>query len=191
MNYIVLNLLLLAGDNVADEADPSKFNFLEKLIPNLYVFLIQLAAFIIMVLVVIKFAYKPIKKFITNRHNYIESNLNEAKTKNEEANAYLKEAKDSLSNSKKEAIQIIADAKIDANKQRSAILESTQQEIANKRAEAVENLRKEQEKAIKSVHDEVVNLAIEASKSILEREVNISDDDKMINSLVDDLMDNR
>lgn len=185
------NLILLLSSDVGSEASPSNIDFLEKLVPNLWVFLIQFFAFIIMVLIVIKFAYKPIRNFLNKRREYIQSNLSEASNKNIEADKYLVNAKEELTNSKKEAINIIANAKIDANNEKNKILEDANKELAIKQAEASANIEKEKEKAIKSVHDEVVSLAIETSKSILNREVNVSDDDIAINSLVDDLMENK
>lgn len=170
---------------------PSMEDFISKLVPNVWVFLCQLAAFIIMILVAIKFLYKPIKKFIKERQEYVKNNIEDARIKNEEADRNLEQSKDALVSSRKEAIKIVNDAKLEATKEKNAILDTTQQEIAAKQAKASEDLKRETEKAIKSVHDEVVNLAIETSKSILEREVNVKDDDTLVNELVNNLMEKK
>lgn len=168
---------------------PSGDDFVSKLIPNLWTFLVQLFAFIIMILVVIKLAYKPVSKFLQKRKEYVENNLNEAKVKNEEATRNLEETKANLQSSKKEAIQIIQSAKKEAENERDAILEQTKQDIAKKHEKAQEDIRIEQEKAMKEMHDDVVDIAIEATKNILAREVNANDDKALVDSFVDELME--
>ena len=56
---------------------------------------------------------------------------------------------------------------------------------------AQEDIKREQEKAIKEVHDEVVDLAYETTKTILNREVSSKDDKKMIDDFVNDLIEKR
>ena len=161
--------------------------FLEKVIPNLWSFLVQLIAFIVMVLIFMKFAYKPVKKFLDARREYIEKNIKEAGDKNLEAEENLQKSKETIISSKKEATDIVSKAKVEATKQRAAILESANNEINLNKQKAKDEIKIEKEKALKEVHDQVVNLAIETSKSVLGREINEKDNAKMINELIDSL----
>ena len=170
---------------------PTSEDFVKKFIPNFWAFLVQFIAFIFMVLIVIKFAYKPIAKFIKARKEYVESNLEEARSKNEEASKNLEETKANLQSSQKEAIQIIQDAKKEASKEREQILEDTKREIAIKHAKAQEDIKIEQEKAIKEMHDDVVDIALEATKNILGREVSDKDDKALLDSFVNDLIEEK
>ena len=170
---------------------PNGEEFVNKIFPNIWAFLVQLLAFIVMSIIVIKFAYKPVHNYLEKRREFIANNLKEAEAKNQEASENVKEAINNLNNSKKEAIQIIQDAKKSAEKEKQAIIEQTNQEIAQKRIQAEEDIKKEQEKAIKSVHDEVVDLAYVTSKEILNREVNQDDDKRLIDQFVDELLEKR
>ena len=170
---------------------PSGEDFVNKVFPNIWAFLVQLIAFIIMVFVVIKFAYKPVRKFLDKRREYIANNLKEAEEKNSEANKNIQESITSLNSSKKEAIKIIQDAKKESEIQREKMLEETNAQLQEKRLQAQEDIKKEQEKAIKQVHDDVVSLAYQATKSILEREVNEEDDKKLVDEFVSDLIEKR
>lgn len=170
---------------------PSGEDFVNKVFPNIWAFLIQLFAFLIMVLVVIKFAYKPVAKFLAKRREFIASNLKEAEEKNLQAEQDIVKAKETLSESKKEAVKIIQDAQKEAEVVKAQILEDAKQELAVKRMQAQEDIRREQEKAIKEVHDDVVELAYEATKTILNREVSSKDDKKMIDDFVNDLIEKR
>ena len=98
----------------------------------------------------------------------IANNLKEAEEKNSEASKNIQESITSLNSSKKEAIKIIQDATKESEIQREKMLEETNAQLQEKRLQAQEDIKKEQEKAIKQVHDDVVSLAYQATKSILE-----------------------
>ena len=57
---------------------PAGDDFVSKVFPNIWAFLVQLLAFIIMSIIVIKFAYKPVKKFLAQRREYVEEHLSKA-----------------------------------------------------------------------------------------------------------------
>lgn len=170
---------------------PSGEDFVNKVFPNIWAFLVQLIAFIIMCIVVARFAYRPVKNFLAKRKEYVAKNLLEAEQKNVEATKNQQEALTQVQQSKKEAIEIINQAKKQAEIERETILENTKKEVSLKKLQAQEDIKREQEKAIKEVHDEVVELAYEATKNILNREVSNKDNDKLLNDFVDDLIEKR
>ena len=170
---------------------PKAEDFINKVIPNFWAFIVQLFAFIIMILIVIKFAYKPVSNFLAKRKEYVNNNLKEAEEKNLEASRNLEETRNNLQGSQKEAIQIIQDARKQAEKERVEILEETNKDVANKRAKALEDIEVAKNKALKDMHDEVVDIAIEATKNILNREVDVNDDKAMLDNFVSDLIDKK
>ena len=170
---------------------PSGEDFINKVFPNIWAFLVQFIAFIITAIVVTKFAYNPVKKFLQARREYVATHLKEAEEKNLEASKNQEKALAELQQSKKDAVNIIQKAKKEAEKEREVILEDTKKEIALKRLQAQEDIKKEQEKAIKEVRDEVVELAYEATKNILDREVSSKDDKKLVDDFVKDLIEKR
>jgi len=181
-------LYLLLLYNAEGVTLPTGEDFISKVFPNIWAFLVQLIAFIIMVIVVIKLAYKPVHKFIEQRREYVERNIREAEEKNAEANKYLEESKQSIQASQKQAIEIIQSANKEAMKQKEIALEETQKEITAKHSKAQEDLKIEQDKALKELHDDVVDIALEATKTILNREVSKEDDKKLVDDFVKDLM---
>ncbi len=182
-------LVLILTESVLDKPDSE--SFIEKVIPNFWAFLVQFIAFIIMILIVIKFAYKPVANFLRKRREYVESNLNEALNKNKEADLNLEQTKSNLQSSQKEAIQIIQDAKKQAELERSQMLEDTNKDIAARRIKAEEELEISKEKALKEMHDDVIDIAMEATKNILNRNISEQDDQKLLDDFVDDLIDEK
>ena len=158
-------LILILSDGLTL---PNGEDFVNKVFPNIWAFLVQLFAFIIMSLIVIKFAYKPVSNFLKKRKDFIDSNLNSAQEKNSEANLKVEEANKKLSSSKKEALQIIEDAQKEAYK-------------------ADEDIAKAKEKALHESYNEVCDLALTASESILKREVKYEDNQKLLDDFINDL----
>ena len=102
-----------------------------------------------------------------------------------------KETEKNLALSNKQALQIIEEAKTEAEKQKQEILLQAKQEANNKIIQAQQDIEKEKQKAVQEVHDDVVNLALEASKTLLTREVNSSDNQKLLNDFVDELTEEK
>ena len=78
-------LLFLASCDV-EKASGNITETINDAIPNLYITLAQLGAFIVMVILVIVFGYKPIKKKLDARREYVQKNL-------EDSDEHLKKAK--------------------------------------------------------------------------------------------------
>ena len=170
---------------------PTGDDFVSKVFPNIWAFLVQLLAFIIMSIIVIKFAYKPVKKFLAQRREYVEEHLSKAEEATKKAEDNVKETEKNLALSNKKALQIIEDAKKEAKKQKQEILLQAKVEANNKMIQAQQDIEKEKQKAVQEVHDDVVNLALEASKTLLTREVNSLDNQKLLNDFVDELTEEK
>lgn len=61
-------LILILSDGLTL---PNGEDFVNKVFPNIWAFLVQLFAFIIMSLIVIKFAYKPVSNFLKKEKNLL------------------------------------------------------------------------------------------------------------------------
>lgn len=181
------SIILFLSDSAIGK--PESSDFVEKVIPNFWAFLVQLIAFILMMVIVIKLAYKPVSNFLAKRKEYVNNNLKEAEIKNEEASRNLEETKANLQGSQKEAIQIIQDARKQAEVQRGEILEEANKDAEKAKIKAMEDIEIAKNKAMKEMHDEVIDIAMEATKNILNREVNANDDKAMLDDFVSELID--
>ncbi len=149
-------------------------------LPNLWISLAQLAAFLVMVVIFFVFAYKPIKKKRKERAEYIEKNIKDSQQAKEEVKNSEQICKDNILHGKNEAVRIIDKANKNAKESAESIINQ-----ANKQAEAIrEQAKKDAEKIKKDyqkqTYDEIVNGAISASKEILKRELNKEDNDKVL-----------
>lgn len=162
-------------------------DFLNLLIPNFWTFLIQLLALIVLILAIIFLAYKPIKKVIKKRGDYVEGNIKESEGKVVQANEKLDEAQKNVLQSRTEAQKIIKKAEGDAVIVKDGIINDAKVEADKQITSAREQIKLEQQKAKDDVHKEIVDVAMSASEKLLSREINDKDNDKLVSNFVDDI----
>lgn len=165
-------------------------SILPKIIPTFWPFITQLIAFIILFVAVFFLAYKPVKKFLKKRNEYVKSNI-DASRENELASIEkLKAAEDNLNSSYKEAKKIISSAKVDAEKERALIINKAKDEAKLEKLKASEEIEAEIKKSQDEIHKEMVDIALLASEKILEREVSTADNQKRVDSFIKDMKNN-
>lgn len=184
----LIGLTLLASPLlVACDGAISKDDFISKLFPNVWDALATFLAFIVLLLVAFYFAYKPIKKLIKKRGDYVEGKIKDADEKEKQANEKLLEADKKIKDSNVEAMAIIEKAQEDAllEKERIALKAKKVREEEVKKAK--EQIAQEIEASKDEVHKEIVSVALDASKKVLSREVNSKDNEKLIDDFIKDL----
>lgn len=168
-------------------ADKVEIDIVNKLVPNLWSFLTQLLAFIVMALIVIKFAYKPVSKYIQTRKDFVSKNLDDSIKAKNEAEDNLKKSQDKIDSSIKEASNILSNAKKQAEINKSDAENKLKKELALKRQQALKELDYEKEKAIKDAKDEIIDIAISASSSLLKKDLNKQDSKKVVDDYISSL----
>ena len=159
-------------------------DIVSKLIPNWTSFVVQLAAFLVLVAVVIYFAYKPVKKLIKSRQDYIEDNIKQSELAKSRANDNIIKSEETLTKSHKEANEIIEQAKLDAENERNRILEETSLQISKMKQDAEMDIAQSKEDAKEEIRKEMVNLALDASSEILSRNINTKDNEKLADDFI-------
>ncbi len=168
---------------------PSGDSFMNKIIPNLWAFLVQLLAFIILLVVVFVFAYKPVKKMLQKRQDHIENEIKEADEKNKTAQENAIEAEQNVLEAKKKANEIVEEARNEALRQKDIVIAQTNDEIVKMKLDAEEDIARSKEEAKEEIRKEIIDVALDASKELLKREVNSDDNKKLIDEFVKDIED--
>ena len=159
----------------------------KKLIPSWTSFVIQFAALIVLLLVVFIFAYKPIKKLLKKRADYIEDNIREAEKNRAIAEKNAIQSEETILASKKNAAEIIEKANNQAKANYDDSIEQTRQEIIQMKLDAEKDIERSRQDALKEIHDEMVDVALSASSEILKREVNSKDNARLAEEFIDKL----
>ena len=178
-------LLLTSCDTDMIEEKISKT--VNNMLPNLWVTLIQLAMFLLIVLAFIFFAYKPLKKKLKQRADYIENNIKSSEDTKKQAQDKLNEANQVIPQSQKKAVDIVSSAQKTAEIKSNNVEKELAKQIENQKVLAHKDIEAEREKTLKEAHEEIVTTAILASKEILKREITEKDNDEFVNSFVNEL----
>ncbi len=149
--------------------------------------IINIISIVVLFLIVKKLAYKPVKRFMSERSERVMAEKQQAQELLEQAQAQKAEC-DLLMNecdkAKEKAIKEGEDAALKESEQIIRTAKEKAQIIIDK-AE-----KKAQEKYDNAVHEAdtyVVNLAIDASKALLGREVNDDDNKKIVEDFIKSL----
>ena len=159
----------------------------KNLIPNWASFVVQFAALVIMILVVFFVAYKPVRKMLQKRADYVENNIRESELAKAEAEKNAQESKELLIASKKEASEIVASAKVTAVDNQKAMLEETQLEISKMKTQAEADIERSKLEAKEEIRQEMVSVALAASEEVLKREVNEKDNARLVEIFIKDM----
>ena len=159
----------------------------EKLVPNLLSFVIQFLSFVILLTVVFIFAYKPVKKILKKRADYVENEINQAKENNLVAQKSIEEAKEMVASSKVQASEIIQNAEKQGQEKYDALLLQAKSDVEEMKKDAQEDIKRAKEEAIQDIHNEMVNVALSASKEILKREVDSKDNKRLAEDFINRL----
>ena len=184
-------LLSLFAASLLSSCQGQPFNaddFINKLFPNgPWDLIIQLGAFIVLILIVFFLGYKPLKKMLDNRKKYVQDQLDEAeKAKKVIADAGVL-AQQEIDKGKQEAQAIIAQAKSQAEAEAANIVNDAKQEASAKRQSADEEIRLAREASKQEIRNEIIDVALQASSHVLKRNVDDSDNQRMVDDLLDSL----
>ena len=182
-----LFLLPLVVSLTGCEINLTSDDFTSKLIPNWVSFVTQLGALVVLILVVLIFGYKPIKKIITKRQDYIEQNIHDAEKAKATWQENERKSEATVLASNRTAASIVAEAKETALQEKSRILEETASEVEKMKLDAENDIARMELEAQEEIKKEMVSIALEASKEVLGREINSRDNTRLIEEFIEEV----
>lgn len=127
------------------------------------------AAFLVLLVIMWKFALPPVRKGMADRTERIRSDLDRADTAKVEAEAVLVQYNAQLADARNEANRIIEDARKTADALRVDLQARAEAEIAEMRRRAAADIEAAKSQAVADLKTEVAQLAIGAAEVIVEK----------------------
>jgi F-type H+-transporting ATPase subunit b len=171
-------LLLAATSAFAQEAEGGSVNLLS---PSGGLMFWTLIIFVLLLLLLSKFAFPPILGAVEARERSLQEAIEGAKADREAAAALMAQQRADLDRARTEAQQLIADGRAAGEKLRADMLEQTrvqQQELLER---ARREIDAERERAIQELRREAVDLAIAGASRVIEQNL----DDAANRQLID------
>ena len=146
-----------------------------------------LVIFLLVILVLGKFAWGPLLGGLQQREEFIRRSLKEAKADREAAEARLLEYEERLSGAGAEASQIIEQGKREGENLRAGIEEKAHDEADKMVERARREIEIAKQSAIKDLYATSSELATEIASRIVQRELNPQDHEKLISDSIKEL----
>lgn len=129
--------------------------------------------------------FGPVTEFMNKRTAKIQASLKAADDKNDEADQLKANYQAKLSNIKDEELEILKNARVAAEARTSEMIKAAEREIEELKLKAQRDIDQEREKAIRSLKDDIANLAIMAASRVVDKEI----DGNTHMALIDDIIE--
>lgn len=134
-----------------------------------------------------KLLYEPMTKFINERKEKVQSNLNEAKNLNDEAQKLKLEYESRIAEAKEESQKILAEARNRGEELRNDILSQAKDEADTLKARANKDIEREKASAFESIKSETGNMAVLIASKIMEKEMNVENQEQLVDKFIDEM----
>jgi F-type H+-transporting ATPase subunit b len=128
---------------------------------------VELVAFILMVLILARWVYPPVARAAEARQRQIAEHLEAARREREEAEQRLKEAQEQLNRARQQASEVITAANRSAEQLRGEMRQRAEEEARRIVEGARKDIEAERQKALDSVRGEVAELVVEATEKVI------------------------
>jgi F-type H+-transporting ATPase subunit b len=133
--------------------------------------LINLLNIFLLYLIVRKFVYKPVRKFLDARTARVAAAAAEADRKNTEAGKLKADYEALLADSQAKAREVILQGRKIAEEEAAVVLADARKEADGIYCDAEERIAAERETSLKAMNKEIAALAVDISEKLLAREI--------------------
>jgi F-type H+-transporting ATPase subunit b len=173
-------VLVLAAEEAAKHEEPGIINLNVTL-------LIQAVNFLILIALLSRFLFTPLRKFLANRAEGIEKALAEAKVAREAAAKAQEEYRAQILATQREAAAMRDQAQREVEAERQRLLKASRDEAQRLVDEARAAIEAETRRARASLREEVVGLSLAAAERLLGRSMTGEDQKRLAEQYVRDL----
>jgi F-type H+-transporting ATPase subunit b len=146
--------------------------------------LIQIVAFVILVMILRKFLFGPVTGFIAQRQAEIQGNMERALSERQQMEQLRAEYSDRLTRVEAEARDKIQSALQDAQQIREEIVGKARDEAETLLQRSREEIQREKQRALIELRAQVADMAVDAASRILQRQIDASVHRELVNDFV-------
>lgn len=151
--------------------------------------LVVLISFLILLLLLKKFAWKPVTEMMEKRSETIANDLDNAKNAKEEASRLATEQQNKLADMQKESAIIIEQAQTNAAKIEKDLLEETKQSIAQMKKQAKMDVEFERQTALDEAKSEISQLSLQIAEKLIGKEIDGQTHAQLVDEFIERLAD--
>jgi F-type H+-transporting ATPase subunit b len=161
--------------------------FLEQMGAQYEVILILAASFVILVIILNKYLFKPLTKYVDNRRDEIANVLSKIETDKKEIAKLSEEYQNRLNQIEREGYQKIQVAIKEGLAAKSAIISESHLQADNILRKTREELELEKKKAMKELRSEIISLSITAAEKVIHKELDEQTNSKIVSEFLEEI----
>lgn len=151
--------------------------------------IVTLISFVILMLIIRKYAWRPMMNVLIQRETQIKDELAKATSELEESEQANKEAQIALREARAEATQIILQAKKQSLQIQDTMLKEAKEEVNQMRTAAQKDIELERRRMLNEIKAELTDISIEIAEKILRREIKSEDYHRLIDDFIQEMDD--
>lgn len=136
--------------------------------------------FLVVLLVLWRFAWKPIISALDARNERVENDLKESRELREKAENLLREYEQKMESARAEAMQLLDEGRKDAEVQKAKIITAAKEEAERLISRAHADIEQAKLKAISELEQSTVQITVQILSRILQRDVNNEEHKKIV-----------
>lgn len=152
--------------------------------PNTGLMFWTLLIFVFLLVILARFAFKPLTAAVEAREKQLSDAIEQAKRDREDAARQLAEQTKALEAARAEAQRVIAEGRVTGEKLRNEMLEQTKQQQHELLDRARVEIDTERKRAIADLRREAVDLALAGASKVLERNLDDQTNRKLVESFL-------
>ena len=143
-----------------------------------------LVIFLLVLIVLGKFAWGPVLSMLQERENFIHKSLADAKRDREEAEARLREYAAKIQTARAEAAAIVEEARRDSERLREDLKQRARTEADTMIQNAERQISLQTQRAIQEIRREAVDLSVAIASKIIQRNLTKEDNQRLIDEAI-------
>jgi len=144
-------------------------------------------AFVVLLILLAKFAFKPIAQALDRRGETIKNSIAEAEKQHAEARKLMEDYQKQVADARSEAGKILEEARQLGERVRKEVVDKASAEASATVQRAQEEIQRLKEKGVQDMKDTVAALSVQIASRVLEKEVNEATHRQLIENLIKDL----
>lgn len=146
-------------------------------------------AFALLFILLNKYAFGPLFSVMEKRRELVQSQLKTAEESRVQADQLLQEQKQAIQDARKEAYQIIEQARTSSLRQSDDILKQAKDESLRIKQEALNDIEAEKNKAVAALKGQVGAMSVMIASKIIEKQIDDKSQQELVNQYLKEVGD--
>lgn len=185
--YLAWNLILATEEPVLISEETSESGGIDLLLPAPEELIAGLIAFVIIFMVVWKYALPALKDTLEGRQEAVRSDLRAAEQSKDEAASLLDDYRVQIAGANKEAAQIVADARDAGEAVKADIVARAEAEAEAVKVRASDDVASARERAADDIRRQVADLSISVAERVVASSIGPDEQRVLVDRYIDEL----